>query len=247
MTAPETNYRIFKFCELGSTNDQAKTLVNAGFCDGTAIIADHQTAGRGRSGRSRQNLEGNLACSFIVSPHVAVPRLSELSFVIAVALRKCIAGVLPEPHVAKLKWPNDLLIGDAKLSGILLEVATGPVSERPSVIVGVGVNVAAAPDGIDRPVVSLQSLGCDIDAAALFSTLAEGFFKTTARWETAGLKPILADWLDHAAGLGEEIVVRAGKTERTGIFEALDDSGALILRLADGGVEKFTAGDVFLS
>ena len=247
MTAASNGIRIFRYAELGSTNDQAKRLIEAGFCDNIAIRAERQTAGRGRGGRTWQSLKGNLACSLVASPDMPATRLSELSFVIAVALRDSIAKCLPAPHAAKLKWPNDVLIGDAKLSGILLEVATGTRSDRPSVIVGIGVNVAAAPDDLDRPAVSLQSLGSAIAADDLFVDLAERFFDRAARWQAEGLAPVLADWLDHAIGLREEIVVRTGDRQRRGVFEALDETGALVLRLPDGRTEKVTAGDVFLT
>lgn len=247
MTASPNAFCIFRYATLGSTNDQAKRLVDAGFCDRIAIRAERQTAGRGRAGRNWRSLEGNLACSLVVAPEVPATRLSELSFVIAVALRESIAEFLPAAHTPELKWPNDVLIDGAKLSGILLEVATDARSERPSVIVGVGVNVASAPDDLDRPAVSLQGLGSEIGAERIFLDLAERFFDRTAEWQTEGLEPIRADWLDHAVGLGEEIVVRTGETERKGIFDSLDESGALILRLADGRIEKVTAGDVFMT
>ena len=238
--------RILRYGELGSTNEQAKTLVEAGLSERLVISSDHQTDARGRNGRQWQSLRGNLACSIVVCPSVPPARLSELSFVAAVAVQRCIKKLIPSLAV-KIKWPNDILVEGAKISGILLEVANAVGSKHPSVIVGIGVNVALAPDNLKYRATCMHDLDCGVSGDVLLSDLIEQFLELENKWAQSGLDPILAEWLDHAVGLGEKILVRTGERKLEGVFENLDEKGALLLRGADGKVDKISAGDIFIS
>jgi BirA family transcriptional regulator, biotin operon repressor / biotin---[acetyl-CoA-carboxylase] ligase len=247
MAASAGAYRIFRYAELGSTNDQARKLVTAADVPANFIVVTHnQTSGRGRAGRSWQSLPGNLFCSFALTPAVPPIRMSELSFVIAVSLQEAMASVLSEETEAKIKWPNDILINGAKISGILLEVVNDPAHRIPTVVVGVGVNVVSRPQSLDRPSTCLLDLGYRGSAESFFGLLAEMFFSYVTVWEQGGFTPIRQAWLDHAVGLGEEIVIRSGNDQQVGVFEALDETGALLLRLPEGSLRTITAGDVFL-
>jgi len=237
--------RILRYGELCSTNEQAKTLVEAGLSERLVISSDHQTDARGRNGRHWQSLRGNLACSIIVCPRVPPARLSELSFVAAVAVQRCIKKLIPSLAV-KIKWPNDILVEGAKISGILLEVANAIGSKHPSVIVGIGVNVALAPDNLKYRATCIRDLDCGVSGDVLLSDLIEQFLGLENKWVQSGLAPILGEWLDHAVGLGEKIMVRTGERKLEGVFENLDEKGALLLRGADGKVDKISAGDIFI-
>ena len=245
MSEVRNGFCVLKYGELKSTNEQAKLLVEAGIKDKIVIRADMQTNGKGRNGRHWQSPRGNLACSIISCPNVQPSRLSELSFVAAVALRRCIAKAVPNGSV-KIKWPNDLLVSDSKISGILLEIARGVDSPKTSVIVGVGVNVASAPMNLERPVTFLRAYNNNITCDELFSELIENFIEIEKQWICLGLGPILTEWLDYAVGLGQKITVRKGDSELEGVFESLDKHGALMLRGADGKIDKISAGDIFL-
>ena len=236
--------RILRYGVLDSTNEQAKTLIEAGFSEKFVVSSDRQTDARGRNGRQWQSLPGNLACSIVVCPSVPPARLSELSFVASVAVQRCIKKLIPT-HSVKTKWPNDILVASAKMSGILLEVASAVGSKHSSVIVGIGVNVASAPDKLKYPATCLRDLGCEVSVDVLFFDLIERFLELENEWAVAGLDIILAEWLDHAVGLGEKILVKTGDRELEGVFENLDERGALLLRGADGRVDKISAGDVF--
>jgi BirA family biotin operon repressor/biotin-[acetyl-CoA-carboxylase] ligase len=140
-----------------------------------------------------------------------------------------------------IKWPNDLLLGGAKLSGILLERAGD------AVIVGIGVNLAHHPEDTDRLATSLAQHGVTPDSADFAETLAEAFSRWLAIWRGQGLAPIRARWLERAHPVGTALTARLPDgLAIDGLFGGLDGDGALILRLADGGSRVIHAGDVFL-
>jgi BirA family transcriptional regulator, biotin operon repressor / biotin---[acetyl-CoA-carboxylase] ligase len=151
-------------------------------------------------------------------------------------------GLLSSPgaspaHAVMIKWPNDILAGPAKLAGILLE------RSGDAVVIGFGVNLAHHPEHLGRPVTSLAALiGAAPDPALFLETLAECFARWLARWRSEGLAPIRAAWLAAAHPPGTALATSEGE----GLFDGLDPSGALRLRLADGIVRVIHAGDVFL-
>jgi len=140
-----------------------------------------------------------------------------------------------------IKWPNDLLIDGAKLTGILLERSAD------AVVIGMGVNLAHHPEALDRPTTSLAAHGVTVAPAPFVETLAEIFARWLARWRSEGLAPIRARWIERAHPKGTALSARTGDgTIVDGLFDGLDDNGALILRLAGGGRHVMHAGDVFL-
>ena len=148
---------------------------------------------------------------------------------------------LPVGTPLTIKWPNDLLIDGAKLSGILLERA------GEAVVVGIGVNLAHHPDLPDRPATSLAAHGASVDAATFLDTLAETFARWLARWRGEGLAPLRGRWSGRAHPPGTALNVRLPDGPAIdGLFERLDADGALILRLADGTTRVIHAADVFL-
>ncbi len=141
----------------------------------------------------------------------------------------------------QLKWPNDLLLDGAKLSGILLEGAGD------AVVIGIGVNLAHHPTDLDRLATSLAAHGITPDPADFLDTLVAAFALWLARWRGEGLAPIRARWLDRAHAPGTALTARLPDGSATdGLFVGLDNDGALILRLADGMTRVIHAADVFL-
>jgi BirA family biotin operon repressor/biotin-[acetyl-CoA-carboxylase] ligase len=164
------------------------------------------------------------------------PPAPTLALAAAVALHETVKAFAPAAPVS-IKWPNDLTAGGAKLAGILLE------REGDAVIAGFGVNLAYHPDDTPRPATSLATLtGGAPDPAALLDALADGFARWLGRWRSEGLAPIRAAWLAAAHPLGSAL----STSEGDGLFEGLDETGALRLRLADGTCRVIHAGDVFL-
>ena len=168
------------------------------------------------------------------------PPAATLALVAAVALHEAVSAFAQGQPVT-IKWPNDLLASGAKLSGILLERVDD------AVVIGFGVNLAHYPEGLDRPVTSLASLiGGSPDPDVFAETLAECFARWLGRWRREGLAPIRARWLLAAHPIGTALSAEAGGTRVEGLFDGLDEAGALRLRLADGTVHVMHAGDVFL-
>jgi BirA family biotin operon repressor/biotin-[acetyl-CoA-carboxylase] ligase len=164
------------------------------------------------------------------------PPAPSLALVAAVALHEVASAFAPDQEVI-VKWPNDLLVGGAKLAGILLE------READAVVIGFGINLAHFPPGLERPATSLAALaGAAPDPAAFLDTLAAAFARWLGRWRGEGLIAIRRQWLAVAHPPGTALT--AGGIE--GLFDGLDENGALRLRLADGATRLVHAGDVFL-
>ncbi|MBX3594525.1 biotin--[acetyl-CoA-carboxylase] ligase [Sphingomonas sp.] len=225
--------------ETGSTNADMLALAATGAVEGSWLRADRQTAGKGRQGRAWQSPPGNLYASTLVRLRPADPVAATLALVTVVALEATVATFLPAG--ATIKWPNDLLIDRAKLSGVLLE-RMGDV-----VVIGIGVNLAHAPDLPDRPATSLRARGVDVAPGMFLDVLADGFARWLARWRGEGLEPVRRRWLERAHPVGTALSVRMPDGERIdGLFDGLDPGGALNLRLANGARRVIHAADVFL-
>lgn len=226
----------------GSTNADLLTLARDGAVeDGVWLRAEQQTAGRGRQGRAWQSPPGNLYASTVVRLLPHDPRAAGLALVAAVALEEAVRGALPDASNLQLKWPNDLLLGGAKLSGILLERG------GEHVVVGIGVNVAHHPELPDRPTTSLRAAGAAVDAAVFLDDLAQRFARWFETWRGQGIAPIAAQWGERAHPVGTTLSVRLPDgAALAGRFAGLDASGALLLDLADGTRHVIHAGDVFL-
>ena len=216
--------------ETGSTNDDLAALAREGAAEGLWLRAERQTGGKGRLGRAWQSPQGNLHASTLVRLRPGDPPAPTLALVAAVALH---AVVDPHAPSARIKWPNDLLVGGAKLAGILLE------RQGEAVILGFGVNLAHHPDGLDRPATSLRP---PVAPDPFLCRLAATFETWLARWRAEGLAPVRAAWLAAAHPIDTALTASGAR----GAFEGLDETGALRLRLEDGGLRIIHAGDVFL-
>lgn len=225
--------------ETGSTNADMLVLAAAGTAEGSWLRAERQTGGKGRQGRAWDSPPGNLHASTLVHLRPADPSAATLALVAAVALEEAVRVFLPTG--ATLKWPNDLLIEGAKLSGILLERAGD------AVVIGIGVNLAHHPDLPERSTTSLAAYGAAVDPAIFLEVLAEAFARWLARWRQEGLDPVRQRWLDRAHAPGTALTASLPDGEAIeGLFDGLTGDGALILRLAGGARRVIHAGDVFL-
>jgi len=225
--------------ETASTNDDVVALALSGAAEGLWLRAERQTAGRGRQGRAWRSPPGNLIASTLARLRPGDPPAPTLALVAAVALAETVEAFGVR---ATIKWPNDLLVEGAKLSGILLERAGD------AVVIGFGVNLAHYPDDLDRPATSLAAAtGAPPDPDIFLAALAEAFARWLGRWRGEGLGPVRARWLERAHAAGSALTVHLPDGALVeGLFEGLDEGGALRLRLADGAVHVIHAGDVFL-
>lgn len=242
-------YSVHHFAEIDSTNSEALRLANAGTIDKCWIVADRQSQGRGRRGRAWVSKPGNLYTSLLISPNKSLAEAATLSFVAGIAMHRAILDLAPQATgLIKLKWPNDLLLDGKKITGILVESNTNGREENPVIVVGWGVNCTNFPDVAQYQATSLAHSGFNISAKELFSQLATRFDEYYRVWlKDNGFAEIRAIWLKHAAGIGKQIIVRFADHEKSGIFEALDERGQLILRESNNQKTIVTAGDIFFS
>lgn len=236
-------------CEsLDSTNTHA--LRQAPVTPGPAwFLAYEQTAGKGRRARPWVSPRGNFHATLLLHPKEPAAEVALRSFAAALALRDALVSITDLPQAFTLKWPNDVLLNGGKLAGILLESAsTGQGIAH--LAIGTGVNLIAAPDvsmveeGALKPVSLLAETGLRIPPEVFLTHLAAAYAAWEAVFTTQGFAPLRAAWLSHAARLGETIRARTGTTTRTGIFQTIDDTGALIL-LTSEGRQAIPAAEVF--
>lgn len=228
---------------VGSTNDEAKVLAALGATHGLVVWAREQSGGRGRLDRRWISPRGNLFASILLRPRVAPAKAAELSFVAAVAVIDAVRSLLPQTVALRLKWPNDVLANGAKLAGILLEARSDPDGQVEWVVLGIGINVAAAP-AADYPTGCLSGLaGRAIDVAMVLERLVQAVAAWTERWDRQGFAPVRTAWLASAAGLGAALDIRQGGAMLAGKFVDLDLDGALVLE-TPAGLRRVTAGDV---
>lgn len=232
------------FDTIDSTSDEIRRQAEAGAVEGLAVMAERQTAGRGRRGRAWESPPGNLFISLLLRPAVTPGQAATLSFLTNVAVAEAVDLAMPGLPITN-KWPNDLLVGGAKISGILLESRTRPDASLDWVAVGIGVNLASHPDTALYPTTALSRHGVEVGPAEFAGWLLARYGYWYQRWLTEGFAPVRAAWLSRAQGLGQPVIVRLPDREMQGRFAALDDSGALLLELPDGRVQTVTAGDVF--
>jgi BirA family biotin operon repressor/biotin-[acetyl-CoA-carboxylase] ligase len=206
--------------------------------EGDWLVALRQDAGRGRHGRAWETLDGNFFGSTLVQLRDGDPPAPALALAAGLALIEAVEVAAPGLPLS-LKWPNDLMLGDAKLAGILLERS----GER--IVAGFGVNLAAAPQIEGRNTASLEG---SIGPQAFAPLLAASFARLLAAWRSAEPAAFAQAWLARAHPLGTPLRVHSGPGERVaGTFDGIEPDGALRLRVEGGAVELIRAGDVSLA
>ncbi len=252
--AISAGYRLAAFEQVGSTNTEAMARARDGERGPMWFVAAEQTAGRGRRHRPWIAPRGNLVCSVLevidVSPAVA----ATLGFAAGLALEAALRRVSVEASLRaagsddmkfSLKWPNDVLAGRQKLAGILLE-AEAVAGDQLAVVVGIGTNVIAAPEGTPTPATSLAALGVHIGAEELFTELSDAWAEFRRIWDRGrGFGEIRRLWLEHAAGLGQPVAIQTGVATVEGTFDTIDEQGCLMVRTSGGKRIPIAAGDVY--
>lgn len=229
--------------ETGSTNADlvARLRADENADEGHWLVADRQSAGRGRQGRVWSDGAGNFMGSTVVRLQAGDPPAHTLSLVAGVAAWDAVRAVALDLEGMALKWPNDLLVDDAKLAGILLERADD------TVIVGIGVNLAATPPVPDRAVVSLADLGHRVSRDAFAQSLAAAWSDSVRRWHGGGWDQLRGEWIARAHPFGTTLKVHGPDgVALHGTFTGLDSDGALQLQLSGGTRRTIHAGEVIL-
>ncbi len=234
-------YALARHAEIDSTNSEARRLAEKGEAGPVWIMAERQTAGRGRRGRSWETLSGNLAATLLLRPQAPPGPLGQLSFAAALAVSDVAAQVAPCTAIT-VKWPNDVLADGRKVAGILLE--TGSDAKGSWLAVGIGINLAAAPEGTEFPAAALAEFASPPSPDEALALLAGAFAHWYAGWMNGGFETLRTAWLARAGGLGLPIRARLPNETRHGLFEGIDGSGALLLN-EQGRISAIAAGEVF--
>lgn len=246
LEAERAGFRLVAVETTPSTNDEALVRAAAGDGGRLWVVAGTQTQGRGRHGRVWTSPPGNLYASLLLVDPCEPAIAPQLGFVAGLALHDAVAALtgLTAPQLG-LKWPNDLLLDGAKLAGILLEGHRVGGGASFAVIIGIGLNVAAAPGGTPYAATSLECVVGPVSRATLFAALSAAMAARLAAWDGGrGFADLRQAWLARAAGLGAPVTIRLPKREATGLFAGMDAAGRLILE-GDSRHEIIDAGDLF--
>jgi BirA family biotin operon repressor/biotin-[acetyl-CoA-carboxylase] ligase len=236
-------WRLEAHGELPSTSDVCRARAEAGEPAGLAVLARRQVAGRGRDGRAWESPVGNLSLSVLLRPRLALGEAGAWSLLSGVALAGALAAHLPPAAPIALKWPNDVLLGGAKLAGILIECAADMAGGLEWLVVGMGANLAVAPRVADRLTACLAEYGPPPAPEAFASELLALLGHWAAVREAEGLAPIRDAWLARGPAMGAPVAFRYGTERIEGTFAGLGEQGSLRLVTAQG-VRNFAAGEV---
>jgi BirA family transcriptional regulator, biotin operon repressor / biotin---[acetyl-CoA-carboxylase] ligase len=232
---------LLVFDRIDSTMEEARRRWRDGVSRRLWIVASEQMAGRGRENRVWTSPPGNLHLTLLAQTHTPVRDQPKLGFVAGVALAKAVGSLLPATSTVCLKWPNDLLLDGAKVSGLLLE----GLGQGAAIAIGIGVNVVAHPPDTPYPATHLRIVAPDLTREFLFERLATMLTEELAVFaEGTGFPLIRQRWLAYAAHLGQRIRIRQGDATLEGVFRDIDGDGRLILDTG-GGLARVAAGDVF--
>ena len=229
----------------GSTNDDARALARDGAPDGTVVLASRQSMGRGRLGRTWVSPEGGAYLSVIVRPQVTPTEVSSLALAVGLGIARGLSEHLGVGTM--LKWPNDVVLGGAKLSGILLEM--GAEADRVNwVVVGIGINVRRS-DEMPPPAVAacLSDAVPGLRVAPTVAAVLEGVAGAYAQWVAEGFGSMRDEYERRSTLIGRDVVVRdmSGHVRSSGSVFGIDDEGRLLVA-GLSGVEAVSAGEVTL-
>jgi BirA family biotin operon repressor/biotin-[acetyl-CoA-carboxylase] ligase len=236
---------ITKLKTIDSTNEEAKRLIKSGHAqDGQIIIAEEQTGGHGRYDRVWHSPIGNLYASIILNLDYELQKISEISFVTAVALGEMLAEILPDEYKIEYKWSNDVLVNRHKISGVLLESVTNGAGGW-WLVVGVGVNIRNKPEGLQNKAICLAQCGGEgISPDELLAKFMLFWGNQLNLWKNNGFGCIRDAYLKRACKINEVIDVNLPNEKLRGIFNGISINGELEL-LIDGDVRLISSGDVF--
>ncbi|MBC8018223.1 MAG: biotin--[acetyl-CoA-carboxylase] ligase [Verrucomicrobia bacterium] len=240
--------RLVCLPETASTNAAAFRLAEAGADEGTVVIADAQSGGKGRMGRVWSSPPGmNLYCSVVLRPAVKPYQAPQLTFLSAVAVARAIeqtTALKPE-----IKWPNDVLISGRKVAGLLNEMSAETDGIN-FVILGIGVNLnmtaAQFPVDLRTPATSLLlEQGRPVSRAQFTATMLDELDRLYGDFLLYGFGPVRDEWQQRCNANGHEVSVSDGGAETLrGRFDGIDGDGAMLVRLSSGMVERILSGDV---
>ncbi len=235
------------FDEIGSTNSHARELAEAGAAEGTVVVAESQSQGRGRLGRRWESPPfTNLYLSILLRPKLSPAHAAQITLMAAVALADVVDAYVPGQTA--IKWPNDILIGNKKLAGILTEASCD--TERVHyVILGVGVNLNYASDAMPeelrrRATSLLEVTGKTVHRESFLQRLLQGIERCYGELEQAGFDALARRWQSYFAWRGRRLRIELLDQVTLGTAQGIDRDGALVLVDESGNEQRILAGDV---
>ncbi|MDE1906225.1 MAG: biotin--[acetyl-CoA-carboxylase] ligase [Rhodospirillales bacterium] len=231
-------WRLEIYPELGSTSDEIMQRAKAGEPAGLAVLALRQTAGRGSRGRAWSAPEGNLNLSILLRPKRPAVQAGLFSLISGIAVVEALVGLGAENLT--LKWPNDVLCGGAKLAGILID-ATQADTGLDWLAIGIGINLAAAPEIPGRRTTALAAQGLDISP----ETATRAILTRLEQWLEAPGAQIREEWLKRGHAPGTPMEIAYAGQRRRGFFAGLSEAGELLLQ-CENRIETISTGDVLL-
>lgn len=228
---------LFAYSVLGSTNDEARRLVGLGIRGPLVVWAAEQPRGRGRSGRNWTGMRGNLMATLLLHPGRAPAGAGSMALVAGLAVTDCARAWGAD---ARIKWPNDVLVEDAKLAGILVE-AGSEGGGLDWMAIGVGVNLVAAPV-LDRPT---TFIGCDVGVEEALERVIKAVLRRYRQWRDGGFSALQNEWLERAAWLGRDIRAGVGPDAVEGAIRTVDADGLLVVCDSAGVEHRLVAGEIF--
>jgi len=236
-------WRLEDFSELPSTSDFCIARAKEGEAEGLAVFAARQSAGRGSRGREWVSPAGNVALSALLRPDISPVQSGMFPLLAGIAVIEAIKSVVPTA-AAMLKWPNDVLIAGAKCAGLLIDAA--PLRDRLDwLVIGIGINVAYAPEVPGRATTCLAAHGAALTARDMAAVVLEKLGLELDRFEQSGAAGIVPAWVGHAHPVGTALTVKTAEWAVTGRFEGLTARGELRLAVQDR-IEIFSTGEILL-
>lgn len=250
------NAQFYYHSSLDSTNAEAKRLVQKGLVshsdssEWSVIMSESQSAGRGRHGKEWISPAGNLYMSILIPICMPSFRATEMSYVSALALTDVLKEALSGDVPICLKWPNDVLLNNRKVAGILIEsVGSTPEGVVEWLVIGIGVNVASAPDGIlEYDATCLREYDSKLRTPQqLKEAILAALWRRYQAWKADGFEPVREAWIAMAQGLGSDVKVKQFNRYYNGLFKGVNSKGEIVLLLKDGTLMTFSSAELLTS
>lgn len=238
--------KIYFYKEIGSTNDEAARLIKLGVGEGAVVITEHQTKGKGKPGRVWFSPRGGVYISIVIEPFLAAKKTLELTLLGALASARAINGLT---HAgAKVKWPNDIMIGGKKIGGILTEAKSGR-GGKTSFVVGIGLNVASIKDDVPEEMEGLATSIEDITGKVMSRTriikaLLEEFEKLYFLLLAGKEEMIINEWKILSETIGKCVKVRTSGEVLEGEAVGMGGFGELIIKTFGGRIKRTASGEM---
>lgn len=239
-------YELVTRDSVDSAVSEAKRLALSGAEEGTLVWVNKQTAGRGRLDHQWLSEPGNLHCAIVLQPNEPIAIAGQINYVAAVSLATAIANHVTPMTELRYRWPNDLLLNNLKVAGILLDPCSVNNGIVESMVLGVNANVKSHPKQLDDRAANMQDDGFSKTTdAELLESFSRNFLSWINRWAEEGFAAIGKAWIQRTDGIGQPIELQLANEVISGEFEELDSKGALVIKLADDTRRKVTVAEFF--